>query len=129
MMLSNRLSIANGIWGVCVRVGVSDMDGVGVIVGVSVILGVVVIDGVSVIVGVRVIVGVGGKKLYATGSANLYNMNVQTTRMNAKNSKRQPRTMRSLRIRKNRMVFALRIDRIPLQILNIMPKIAKIMAV
>ena len=70
-MLSNRLSMAKGIWGVGVKVGVSDMDGVGVIVGVSVIVGVVVIDGVSVIVGVRVIVGVGGKKLYTTGSANL----------------------------------------------------------
>ena len=62
-MLSKRLSIANGTWGVGVKVGVSDIDGVGVIVGVSVMVGVIVIDGVGVIVGVSVIVGVGGKKL------------------------------------------------------------------
>ncbi len=61
MVLSNRLSIASGTWGVGVVVGVSETDGVRVIVGVSVIDGVVVIEGVRVIVGVRVTVAVGGK--------------------------------------------------------------------
>ena len=52
-----------------VTVGVSVTDGVRVIVGVRVMVGVSVIDGVMVAVGVSVAVGVGGKKLYATGSA------------------------------------------------------------
>lgn len=91
--LSKRPSIAKGTWGVGVNVGVSDMEGVGVIVGVRVIVGVVVIDGVSVIVDVSVIVGVGGKKLYATGSANLNSINAMIAKKRAKKIRRQPRTI------------------------------------
>lgn len=53
----NLPSIARGIWGVGVIVGVFDSEGVSVIVGESVILGVREMVGVGVIEGV--IVGVG----------------------------------------------------------------------
>ena len=88
-------------------------DGVKVIVGVSVIVGVMVMEGVIVAVGVWVIVAVGGKKLYATGSAKRLIRNARIPKKVAKNNKRQPRTILSLRIRKKRSVLALRIARIP----------------
>ncbi len=59
--LLNNASIAGGIKGVGVMVGVSLTEGVNVIVGVSVIVGERVIVGESVIVGVREAVGEGGK--------------------------------------------------------------------
>jgi len=96
-----------------VTVGVSVTDGVNVIVGVRVMVGVTVIDGVTVMVGVWDAVGVGGKKLYATGSAKRLIRNAKSPRKTAKMSKRQPRTMLSRRMRKKRRVLALRIARIP----------------
>ncbi len=59
--LWNNASIAGGINGVGVIVGVSLTDGVFVIVGESVMVGDNVIVGESVIEGVIVIVGEGGK--------------------------------------------------------------------
>jgi hypothetical protein len=56
-----RASIAGGIFGVVVSVGVSVTEGVSVMVGVSVIVGDNVMDGTGEIVGVRDGVGEGGK--------------------------------------------------------------------
>lgn len=58
------------MWGVGVIVGVSEMEGVFVIVGVKVMVGVSEIVGVWLMVAVSVGVIDGGKKPYATGSAN-----------------------------------------------------------
>jgi len=57
---SNWASIARGIAGVSVMVGVCDFSGVGVTEGVSVMVGVKEIVGVSVMLGVIVGVGDGG---------------------------------------------------------------------
>ena len=54
---SNCISTTNGIWGVGVKVGVSEMAGVSEIVGVSEVVGERVIVGESVIVGSMVGVG------------------------------------------------------------------------
>ncbi len=59
--LSKSASIASGMNGVGVMVGVSVVDGVFVMVGLSVIVGESVMVGLSVIVGVNVTVGEGGK--------------------------------------------------------------------
>ena len=66
----NCPSIASGMCGVGVMVGVLVSDGVSVTVGESVMLGITEMVGVRVMEGVIVGVGEGVKKLYATGSAN-----------------------------------------------------------
>lgn len=76
------------------------MDGVFVMVGVSVIVGDNVMVGVSVMVGVKVTVGEGGNILYMTGSAYWFNANAAHPRNNATRIKRQPRTIKSRRLRK-----------------------------
>jgi hypothetical protein len=71
---------------------------------------------------------VGGKKLYATGSAQRLITNANIPKKIAKKSRRQPRTMLSLRIRKKRKFLAVRIDRIPNQALSNNPMIARTIA-
>lgn len=127
-ILSIWSSIASGRRGVGVIVGVSVTEGVNVIVGDSVMVGVIVIVGVSVMVGVREGVGVGGKKLYATGSANRFTSKAVMPMMIPKAINRQPRTMRSRLMRKNLKLRALRIDRMPNQMLSTNPITARMMA-
>lgn len=127
-MLSIWSSIARGNWGVGVIVGVSVTDGVSVMVGVSVIVGVTVMEGVMVTVGVWDAVGVGGKKLYATGSANWFKTNARIPKNRANMINLQPRTMRSRLMRKKRRVRAFRIARIPSHRLSTSPRTARTMA-
>ena len=102
-------------------VGVSVTEGVNVMVGVRVMVGVSVIDGVIVMVGVWDAVGVGGKKLYATGSANRLSKKANNPRKSAKKINRHPRTMLSRRIRKKRRFLAFRIARMPSQMQSTSP--------
>ena len=63
----------------------------------------------------------GGKKLYATGSANRLSRKASRPRKMATKSKRQPRTMLSRRMRKKRRFLARRMARMPSQIQTTSP--------
>lgn len=115
-VLSNLASIANGIEGVGVIVGVFETRGVNVTVGLSVMVGVKLIVGVSVIVGVNVGVWVGGKTRYKRGSAWLLIRKINIIRMIEANNSRHPRTICCRRMRKNLKLRAERIEYIPRQI-------------
>ena len=70
----------------------------------------------------------GGKKLYATGSANRFTSKAIIPKVMPKAISRQPRTMRSRLIRKNLNERAFLIDRIPSQRLSTNPIIASTIA-
>lgn len=97
-------------------------------VGVRVTVGVSVMEGVMVMVGVWEAVGVGGKKLYATGSAKRLIRKARMPSTRAENINRQPRTMLSRRMRKKRRVRAFRIALIPNHMHSTSPMTASAMA-
>jgi hypothetical protein len=113
MVLSNWISIARGTWGVEVARGVFETTGVIVTDGVIEIVGDRVIVEVNVIEGVNVGVIVGGKKRYTSGSIWVVISAAKIPRIAAHKSIRQPRTMRSLRMRKKGSFRAPLIDETP----------------
>ena len=112
-MLSNCISIARGTWGVADARGVSVTRGVTVMDGVVVMVGDKEAVGDKVLVGVKVGVMVGGKNRYTSGSICDVINPARIPNITAHTSIRQPRIIRSRRMRKNGSLLAPRIDMMP----------------